>query len=75
MFHPNIAASRGTPENNTAGGQLTNSRINTDISFEYNRPKTRSTFGVLVSNVFSNSTGPRLNARYQASRDRHQRSA
>lgn len=67
IFHPNIAARRGTPESNSAGGTLTNSRVNTaNISFEYNKPGTRNTFGVLVTNVFGNVYGlAAINARYQ----------
>ncbi len=67
IFAPNIAAARGTPENNSAGGQLTNSRVNlANITVEYNKPGTRSTFGLLVSNLFNNVYGiPSLNGRYQ----------
>ncbi len=67
IFAPNVAASRGTPENNSAGGQLTNSRINVaNLSVEYNKPGSRNTIGVLVSNIFNNVYGvPSLNGRYQ----------
>ena len=67
VFAPNIAATRGTPENNSAGGTLTNTRLNTaNISFEYNKPNTRSTYGLLMTNIFNNVYGgPSLNGRYQ----------
>ena len=66
VFHPNVAAGRGTPEGNSAGQYLTAPRINTDVSLEYNRPGTRSTFGTLVTNLFNNVYSlPSLNGRYQ----------
>lgn len=67
VFAPNIAATRGTPENNSAGGTLTNSRINlANLSLEYNKPGSRITSGLLISNVFNQIYGiPTLNGRYQ----------
>jgi hypothetical protein len=66
IFNPNIAASRGTPETSSAGGNLTKARLNTTVSFEFNRPNTRNTVGVLVGNLFNQLYGePALNARYQ----------
>jgi outer membrane receptor protein involved in Fe transport len=67
VFHPNIAASRGTPEKNSAGGVLSAPRINiANLDVEYNKPGSRSTVGVLVTNLFSQIYGqPALNARFQ----------
>jgi hypothetical protein len=67
IYAPNVAATRGTPENNSPGGTLTNSRVNlANLSVEYNKPGSRSTIGLLVSNLFNNVYGiPTLNGRYQ----------
>lgn len=66
IFAPNVAATRGTPEGNSAGGNLTKARIATSVSFEYNKPGTRNTLGVLVGNLFNQYyTQPTLNGRYQ----------
>ena len=67
IFHPIIAATRGTPEASSAGGVLSNSRLSTNVSFEFSPPNNpRETFGLLVLNVFNNLYGvPGLNGRYQ----------
>ncbi len=63
---PVIAATRGTAETSLAGGVLSKARFNTDMSFEYSFPNTRSTVGVYVSNVFDQIYAePTLNTRYQ----------
>ena len=63
---PVIAATRGTAETSLAGGVLSKARFNTDMSFEYSFPNTRSTIGVYVSNVFDQIySEPSLNNRYQ----------
>ncbi len=64
VTHPNIAATRGTAETAAPGGVLSRPRINTDVSFEYTH--SRSTFGILVQNVFANPYGePIPNPYYQ----------
>ena len=67
IFAPNIDASRGTPEKNSPGGVLSAPRINiVDLDLEYNKPGTRNTFGVLLTNIFNNVYGqPGFNGRYQ----------
>jgi hypothetical protein len=67
IFRPNIDATRGTPEKNSPGGVLSAPRINiANLDLEYNKPGTRNTFGVLITNVFDQIYGqPSLNARYQ----------
>jgi len=68
VFNPNIAATRGTPETASAGGFITNPRVNTNVSVEYSPPGSRSTFGVLITNLFNQlySGVPTYNSRYQA---------
>jgi len=67
-FKPNIAATRGTYESSSAAGFISNPRFRTDISLEYSPPGTRSTFGVLITNLFNQiySSVPTYNSRYQA---------
>lgn len=66
QFNPNIAATRGTPEGANPGSYLNAPRAAANISLEYNKPNTRSTFGVLVTNLFNQLYGlPGLNSRYQ----------
>jgi Carboxypeptidase regulatory-like domain/TonB dependent receptor len=67
VFHPNVAASRGTPEKNSPGGVLSAPRVNiANIDFEYNKPGTKNTFGLLVANVFNQIySQPAFNPRYQ----------
>jgi hypothetical protein len=67
VFNPNIAATRGTPEGASPGSYLTAPRIfAANLDFEWSPPNSRSTFGVLVSNLFNNVyTQPSLNGRYQ----------
>jgi len=68
VFKPNIAATRGTPETASAAGFITNPRFNTNVSVEYSPPRSRSTFGVLITNLFNQlySGVPAYNSRYQA---------
>jgi len=68
VFSPNIAATRGTPETASAGGFITNPRVTSNISVEYSPPRSRSTFGVLITNLFNQlySGVPSYNGRYQA---------
>jgi len=67
IFAPNIAATRGTPEGNSPGGVLSSPRIAlADFDLEYQKPGTRNTFGVLVTNLFNQLNSlPVLNGRYQ----------
>ena len=53
IFAPVIAATRGTPENSSAGGQLTTPNLSGNLTIEYTPPHTRSTFGVQVLNLFT----------------------
>jgi hypothetical protein len=67
-FHPNIDATRGTPESNSAGGVLSAARFGpVQITTEYTSPRNpRSTFGALMANVFNQLYGqPAMNTRYQ----------
>lgn len=50
---PNIAATRGIHEPGLPGGFLTTPRVEADLTFEYSPPKTGSTFGLLVKNLFN----------------------
>jgi hypothetical protein len=67
VFAPNVAATRGTPEKNSPGGVLSAPRVNiADLTVEYTKPGTRSTFGVQVANLFNQVySEPGLNQRYQ----------
>ncbi len=65
-FKPNIYATRGTPEGNSAGGALSSPHLNTNVTFEFNPPGSRSTFGILIANLFNQLYGnPAFNARWQ----------
>ena len=68
LFAPNVDASRGTPESNSAGGVLSAARFSpVQLTIEYTSPKNpRSTFGFVVYNFFNQLYGqPALNTRYQ----------
>lgn len=66
VFHPNIAAGRGTPDGASPGGFLSSARFNTNLSVEYSPPGANSTFGVLATNLFNQLYGlPFLNPRWQ----------
>ena len=66
LLNPNIAATRGTPEASSAGGVLSAARANTNISFEYSRPQSQTTVGLLISNLFGQVySQPAINSRYQ----------
>jgi hypothetical protein len=67
LFAPNVAATRGTPEAASAGGVLSAARFGpAQITVEYTPPShPRSTFGILVANVFDQLYAePVLNNRY-----------
>jgi len=66
IFSPVIAATRGTPERPSGGGNLTSPRASADLTVQYSPPRTHSTFGVQVLNVFGNVYGlPQINGNYQ----------
>ncbi|MBV8491478.1 MAG: TonB-dependent receptor [Candidatus Eremiobacteraeota bacterium] len=50
---PNIAATRGIAEPGLPGGFLTTPRVDVDLTFEYSPPKTHSTFGLAIKNLFN----------------------
>jgi hypothetical protein len=69
MFAPNIAATRGTPDANSAGGVLTAARFTpVNLTVEYQSPRNprAGTIGAQMFNVFNQIYGlPGLNTRYQ----------
>ncbi|HEY4442001.1 MAG TPA: TonB-dependent receptor [Candidatus Elarobacter sp.] len=68
LKNPNIDATRGLPERSSPGGFLSSPSVNTDLSIEYSPPRSRSTFGVLISNLLnrtSDASSYFLNDRYQ----------
>ncbi len=68
VFTPNVAATRGTADSNSAGGILSNASATAQLTIEYTPPRnSRGTFGALISNLFNQlySLPPALNGRYQ----------
>jgi len=66
FFKPNVDALRSGALSPSAGGVLSNARFTTNLDLEMNPPGSRSTFGVLIGNLFNNLYGvPTLNSRYQ----------
>ncbi len=66
FFHPNIYATRGTPESASAGGVLSSPHFRTNVSFEFSPPGSHHTFGLQIANLFNQLYGnPGLNARWQ----------
>ena len=69
VFHPNVDATRGTPESNSAGGVLSAARFTpVQMTVEYTSPRNprAGTIGLLVFNVFNQLySEPALNTRYQ----------
>ncbi|MDQ6944006.1 MAG: hypothetical protein M3169_16030, partial [Candidatus Eremiobacteraeota bacterium] len=66
VFNPNIVATRGTAETSLAGGVLSHARLNANLNFEYAKPGSRSTFGLVLANLFGNIYNePVLASRYQ----------
>ncbi len=65
VFKPNIAATRGTSE--SLGSLLSRPQVTGDLTLEYSPPKSRSTFGVQVLDLFNNEyyAVPSLNPYYQ----------
>jgi hypothetical protein len=65
FFAPNVAANRGIPMSAANGGKLSHPSSNTNLTIEYNAPKTW-TAGVEVFNLFGALYGgPSLNGRWQ----------
>lgn len=66
VFAPNIAATRGTPEKSSPGGNLSHPNLTADFTVEYQLRNHQMTFGATVLNVFNEVYGgPSLNGRYQ----------
>ena len=69
MFAPNIDATRGTADANSAGGILSAARFTpVQLTIEYTSPKNpkAGTIGLLITNLFNQLYGePGLNTRYQ----------
>jgi len=69
VFTPNIAATRGTADANSAGGILSAARFTpVQLTMEYQSPRNprAGTFGMLVFNLFNQLYAePALNTRYQ----------
>ena len=66
FLKPNIAAIRGGALGPSAGSALSLANINTNLTVEFSKPASRSTIGVLVTNLFGNVYGgPLLNSFYQ----------
>jgi hypothetical protein len=65
FFAPNVAANKGIPMGNANGGKLSHPSSITNLTIEYNAPKTW-TAGVEVFNLFGALYGgPALNGRWQ----------
>ncbi len=65
FFSPNVAANKGIPMGNANGGKLSHPSSITNLTIEYNAPKTW-TAGVEVFNLFGALYGgPSLNGRWQ----------
>ncbi len=66
LVKPNIDAIRGGALGPSAGSILSLANINTNLTLEYSKPNSKSTIGVLVTNLFGNVySGPALNSFYQ----------
>ncbi len=70
VLHPNVCATRGTPEGASAGAFLGNATMNTNLSIEFSPPGSHNTFGVQFLNLFNQLyTGELLSGRYQPATD------
>lgn len=68
LTNPVVVASRNTPESSAPGGRLSSPQIDTQFTFEYAKPGSRSTIGVQIFNPFNNNyltNIPTYNGRYQ----------
>lgn len=65
FFNPNIAATRGTPEKASPGGNLSHPNLTANFTTEYELNQ-KITLGATVLNIFNEVYGgPVLNGRYQ----------
>jgi len=66
VLHPNISANRGTAESLADGGLLSRPQLTADLTIEYTKPGTRSTFGVQILDLLNNGiyTSPTPNTLY-----------
>jgi hypothetical protein len=65
-YHPNIAATRGTPQTSSSGGILWQPNLEANLTLEYT--KGRNTVGVQILNLFGNwynGIVPQINPYYQ----------
>ncbi len=67
MLAPNIAATRGTKETASGGGELSRPQLTGNLTLEYTPPGSRTTFGAQVLNIFNNQQygNPLVNSTYQ----------
>jgi len=66
FIKPNIVAIRGGALGPSAGSALSLANISTNLTLEYSKPNSRSTIGMLVTNLFGNVySGSVLNNQYQ----------
>jgi Carboxypeptidase regulatory-like domain/TonB dependent receptor len=65
VFKPNLAASRGTAE--SLGSLLSRPQIDGDMTIEYSPPRSRTTFGLQVLDLFNNQyySVPSINPYYE----------
>jgi hypothetical protein len=54
VYNPNIAATRGTKETASGGGELSRPQLTGNLTIEYTPPGTRTTFGAQILNIFNN---------------------
>jgi hypothetical protein len=54
VFAPNIAATRGTKETSSGGGELSRPQLTGNLTIEYTAPGTHTTFGAQILNIFNN---------------------
>ncbi len=67
VLAPNIAATRGTKETASGGGELSRPQLTGNLTLEYTPPGSRTTFGAQVLNIFNNQQygNPLVNSTYQ----------
>jgi hypothetical protein len=67
VFDPNIAATRGTKESSSGGGQLSRPQLTGNLTLEYTAPGSRTTLGAQILNIFNNQQygNPLVNNTYQ----------
>jgi hypothetical protein len=65
IFNPNIAASRGTQE--SIGSLLSRPQVEGDLTVEYSKPRSRTTVGVQILDLFNNQyySVPSINPYYE----------